>query len=48
MYDIIIKGGVVVTASDVGHYDIGVTGGIIAALLPDIPADQGKEVIYAE
>lgn len=48
MYEIIIKGGVVVTASDVGCYDIGVKDGKIAALLPDIPVDQGAEIIYAE
>ena len=48
MYDIIIKGGVVVTAGDVGTYDIGVKDGKIAVLQNDIPEDLGREVIYAE
>jgi dihydropyrimidinase len=49
-FDLIIKNGVVVTAADIGKYDIGVKDGKIALLAPSInPADSPKaRVIDAE
>ena len=49
-YDLIIKNGVVVTAADIGKYDIGVKDGKIALLAPSInPTNSPKaRVIDAE
>jgi dihydropyrimidinase len=49
-FDLIIKNGVVVTAADLGKYDIGVKDGKIAILAPSIdPADSPTaRVIDAE
>jgi dihydropyrimidinase len=49
-FDLIIKDGIVVTAADVGKYDIGVKNGKIATLAPSIKSDDSPNarVIDAE
>jgi hypothetical protein len=49
-FDLIIKNGLVVTAADVGKYDIGVKGGKIAVLAPSIRTEDSPnaKVIDAE
>jgi dihydropyrimidinase len=37
-YDLVIRGGTVATASDVGRSDVGVKGGRIVALAETLPA----------
>ena len=46
-FERIVKGGVVVSASDTFKADVGVTGEKIAAVGPNLPI-EGAEVISAE
>ncbi|BFZ62541.1 hypothetical protein YB2330_003642 [Saitoella coloradoensis] len=47
-FDLVIKNGRVVTASDIGTYDIGIKDGKIHMLGPDLPIEDAKRVIDAE
>src|SRR5260370_31593150 len=47
-FDTIIREGTVVTASDTYASDIGVTGGRIAAIARDLPADNARTLLDAK
>ncbi len=44
-YDLLLKGGIVVTGQGICRADVAVGGETIAAVSPDIPAEQAREVI---
>src|ERR1700722_17447110 len=46
-YDLVIRGGTVVTASDASQSDVGVKGGRIVALAESLPAGSGNRRIGA-
>jgi dihydropyrimidinase len=46
-FDIIIRGGLVVTAAGIARADIGIRGEQVAAIAPDLPTDGAKRVIDA-
>lgn len=47
MYDLVLKGGMVVDPAQEIHkeLDVAISDGLIAVLRPDIPADEGREVL---
>jgi dihydropyrimidinase len=49
-FDLLIVNGLVVTASDIAHYDIAITDGKIVLLAPQgmLPKAKAKKVINAE
>ncbi|MFA5837249.1 MAG: amidohydrolase family protein [Bellilinea sp.] len=44
-FDILLKGGIVVTGTDISKADVGVNNGSIVALGPDLSADPAREVL---
>lgn len=44
-YDLLLKGGTVVTGQGISRADVAVRGETVAAIQPDIPTEQAREVI---
>ncbi|HET7480479.1 MAG TPA: allantoinase, partial [Rubrobacteraceae bacterium] len=43
-YDVVIRGGVVVTGSGVSESDVGISDGVVAAVEPELEGSAGMEI----